>query len=114
MTPFWSTTTDDDSLSKSADGGEDRSITEDDEPASRSINEGEEVYTTEDVDWASWASNGDEDEGVDEGTWGDCEPGRACIHTTPLTFFMSTSYSLSVQDVMMLLQLHVKYVHMPC
>ncbi len=98
MTSSWSTTKDDDSLSKSTDEDEDRSTTEDDETASRSTNDGEEVSTTEDVDWASRSSNGDE--GVVEGRLEDCGPERACIHPTPMTFCMSTSYSVSVQDMM--------------
>jgi len=50
------------------------------------------------VDWASRSSNGDE--GVVEGRLEDCGPERACIHPTPMTFCMSTSYSVSVQDMM--------------
>ena len=103
MASSWSTTKDDDLLSKSTNGGEDRSTIEDGEPASRSTNDGEQVSTTEGVDWASWSSDGDE--GVHEGTWGDCNPERACIHPTPLMCCMSTLCGLSVQDMTQVLQL---------
>ncbi len=76
------------------------STTEDEDSASRSTDEGEDMSTTEDVGSASRSTDGGED----------CGPERACIHPTPLMFCMSTSYSLSVQDMTQSLQLQVRTV----